>query len=727
MSVIMVAAAVVCTETREVYHLIYVSAAGSGIHHGLICAVMSAAAIMVVGCPAVVFRMNISTGQALSKGCHIHTSCLIAGVHMEAYDTHTVPYCDKHRRYFHHNTFHINCQRYNFLSKEQKITHFVVTLGWLTSRIMKNFLKMTLATVTGLLIFGAVSMFILIAAVGAVAALGEKDPVMPTKAVLTIDMSTMVLAEQTKESDPFAALTGSGQTVNPLGIYSAINAVNAAAQDPAVKFIYMKFGGMQEGIAHFEEFRKALDNFRSSGKAIVSYLESPTNGSYYLASVSDKIYMTPYDGGVNMFTGLSSQMIFLKDILDRLGVNVQLIRHGKYKSAGEMFVRSSSSKENMDQNQAMIDSMWDSWAKQIAGSREITVDQLNAILNDLKLVLPEDWVENGLVDELLTRAELQQQLCNLYVTDEYRDIKSISLQDYAKLKTPLALKSKAKVAVIYVEGNLVDGTDNTQAAGDRFAKIISDVRKDSTVKAAVLRVNSPGGSVLAAEKIKAEVDLLQERIPVIASYGDYAASGGYWISACCDKIYTDATTLTGSIGVFSMIPDLSGTLGRKLHINVTPVNSNGHSDMYNMLRPLTKAETAYMQKTVESVYDRFTDIVAYGRDMTDAEVEALAQGRVWTGAEAVANGLADEIGNIEDALTYAALSIDGVSCIDEVQVVAYPKPQTSLEILLESLEPSKQSIFAEPALQEVEDAFRNISAAETGKVYARLPYGIIVR
>jgi protease-4 len=306
-------------------------------------------------------------------------------------------------------------------------------------------------------------------------------------------------------------------------------------------------------------------------------------------------------------------------------------------------------------------------------------------------------------------------------------VKAISLQDYAKLKTPLNLKPKAKVAVIYAEGNIVDGKDNTQVAGDRFAEIIADVRRDSTVKAVVLRVNSPGGSVLAAEKIKAEVDLLQERVPVIASYGDYAASGGYWISAGCDKIYADATTLTGSIGVFSIIPDFGGALKNRLHVNVTPVNSNEHADIYSGLRPLTPAETRYMQATVESVYESFTSLVAEGRDMSVAQVENLAQGRVWTGAEAVRNGLVDEIGNIEDAIRYAVLSIEGVENADEVQLVEYPKPQSTLEILLESLGRKSQSVFGGTPLENVETAFRSWNASETGKTYARLPYEIIVR
>lgn len=592
---------------------------------------------------------------------------------------------------------------------------------------MKSFIKMTFATVTGLLLFSFATIFLTTVLIGAIATLGSKQPVMPSKAMMVIDMSTIMLSEQTEEVNPLATLQSSGEIVSPLGIYSAINAVNKAATDPAVSFIYMKPDGMLNGAAHLEEFRAALENFRKSGKAVVSYIENPSNGGYYLASVSDKVYMTPYEGGINMFTGLSSQMIFLKDILDRLGVNIQLIRHGKYKSAGEMFVRSSSSKENLEQNEAMIDSMWESWAEQIAESREISVDRLNSLVNDLKLVTPADWQANGLVDELLTREQLMQQLCNLYVTSSYGKVKTISIQDYALLNTTVTPNAKSKIAVIYADGNIVDGNDNMQVAGSRFARIISDVRKDTTVKAVVLRVNSPGGSVLAAEKIKAEVDLLQERVPVIASYGDYAASGGYWISANCDKIYTDATTLTGSIGVFSIIPDFSGSLNKRLHVNVTPVNSNEHADMYNCLRPLTKAETAYMQATVENVYQRFIEIVADGREMTAEQVEVLAQGRVWTGAEAVMNGLADEIGNIEDALQYAAYSLNGNPDLSGFQIVEYPKPLTAFELLLESFNNTSPAIFAGTPLENVEAAFTDINATETGKTYARLPYEYVIR
>lgn len=591
---------------------------------------------------------------------------------------------------------------------------------------MKEFVKMTLATIAGLFLFGFVAFFLFFAMVGAIASIGSSQPVMPREGVLQINMSTMTLTEQTQEEDPFASLAGSG-TVTPVGIYSAIKAVNAAATDPAVKFIYMKPDGASGGIAQIEEFRKALENFRNSGKAIVSYIENPSNASYYLASVSDKIYMTSYEGGMNMFSGLSSQMIFLKDILDRLGVNVQLIRHGKYKSAGEMYIRNSASPENMEQNTEMIESVWNSWAVEIAQSRDISVEDLNAMLDNLELNFPSDFLEKGLVDELFTREELQQQICDLYSASRFEDVQAIQLPDYAKLKDVENFKAKKKVAVIYAEGNIVDGDAKQEVAGDRFAKIIADVRKDSTVKAVVLRVNSPGGSVLASEKIKAEIDLIQKRgIPVIASYGDYAASGGYWISANCDKIYSNATTLTGSIGVFSMIPDISGTLEDKIHVNITPVNSNKHADMYGMMRPLDQAELDYMQASVENIYEKFTGLVAEGRDMTVPAVDEIAQGRVWTGAEALEIGLVDEIGTIEDAIIYAAFCIDGVQSLNDVQIAAYPKPLTTMELLLESFG-GGESVFAGTAFEGIETAFKNWSSSESGKVYARLPYEFSIR
>ena len=592
---------------------------------------------------------------------------------------------------------------------------------------MKDFVKMTLATIAGLFIFGFLTLFMMIGLAGSVAALGEGQPVMPRQGILTIDMSKIVLSEQTVEADPFAALQSGGTAPKPLGIWDAVNAINAAAIDPAIKFIYLKPDGLSGHYAQVEELRSALSAFRlRSGKPIVAYMQNPGNGNYYLASVADKIYMPPYDGAMNNFAGISSQMIFLKDILDKIGVNVQLIRHGKYKSAGEMFVRNASSPENMEQNTAMVKSLWNSLSSEIAQSRNISTEELNSMLDNLELNFPEDFLEKGLVDELLSREELENKLTDLYVTDSYENVKSISLSDYSKLKNIVNYKAKDKIAIVYANGDIVDGNDKTNIAGDRFANIIAKIRKDSTVKAVVLRVNSPGGSVFASEKIKAELDLLREEVPVIASYGGYAASGGYWISANTDYIFSNATTLTGSIGVFSMIPDMSKTIKEKLHVNITPVNSNKHADMYGMMRPLDQNEIDYMQASVEKIYGKFTELVANGRDMTVEDVDAIAQGRVWTGAEAIGIGLVDKIGTLEDAINYAAISIEGVDGLEDVQIVEYPKPMGTFEMLLEELT-GTEAVFKGTALENIEAAFRDLANAESGKAYARIPYEIIIK
>ena len=419
-------------------------------------------------------------------------------------------------------------------------------------------------------------------------------------------------------------------------------------------------------------------------------------------------------------------MIFLKDILDKIGVNVQLIRHGKYKSAGEMFIRSSSSKENLEQNEAMVKSIWNSWSSVIAQSREISLDKLNALLDNLSLNSAKDFIDNGLVDESLSREELGEKLATFYLADSADDLQYIPFTDYVTTKKTALNLSDKKVAVIFADGEIVDGKDKKKVAGDHFASIIAKIRKDPSVKAVVLRVNSPGGSVLASEKIKAELDLLRENVPVIASYGGYAASGGYWISANSDYIFSNATTLTGSIGVFSMIPDFGKAIKNNLHVTITKVNSNKHSDMYSLMRPLDKAEIAYMQASVETIYDKFTSLVAQGRDMSVEAVDNIAQGRVWTGAEALEIGLVDQIGTLEDAINYAAQSIEGVASYNEVNVECYPKPLTTLELLLESIN-GPAEVFAGTPLESVEEAFRDWNQTQSGKAYARLPYEITIQ
>ena len=594
---------------------------------------------------------------------------------------------------------------------------------------MKDFLKMLLASFTAMLIYGFLCFMLLLLIIGGLfsSMLNESDmmPVMPEKAVLTIDMSKITLSEQTQEV-PLADMLQGTNAPQPIGILDAVAAINGATFDPAVQYIFLKPDAVTGGIAQIDELRDALVNFRNSGKAVISYIENPTNGGYYLASASDKIYMTPHFGGMNMFNGLSSQMIFLKDALDRLGVNVQLIRHGKYKSAGEMFIRSSSSKENLQQNTEMITSMWNSWRNDIAESRDLNPEDIDNMLNNLELNMPADFIEKGLVDELLTLDQLQKKIAMLYFTDDYKKVRSISLQDYAVLNTVGSPMGSKKIAVVYAEGDIVDGDAVEGVAGDRYARILQNIRNDKSVKAVVLRVNSPGGSVLGSEKIKAQIDSLRQNVPVIASFGDYAASGGYWISAACDYIYADETTLTGSIGVFSMIPDFQKTVNDKLHVNITAVNSNKHADMYELMRPLDKQEIAHMQSSVEHIYDRFLNIVAEGRNMSINDVDAIAQGRIWTGAQALEIGLVDQIGSIDDAVVHAAMLIDKENGMNDIMVAEYPKPVTTMDMLTSILTGEEIMEIAEP-LKSIYSAFHSWNESQSGKFYARIPYAIEIK
>lgn len=559
---------------------------------------------------------------------------------------------------------------------------------------MKDFVKMTLAVICGLFIVSVLSVILTIGTIGGIAAAGSVQTPMPKSGILKIDLSTTVFCENEVAMNPMSVLSGS--KINSVQLLKAVKAIKAAAADPAVKCIYiLPDNSMNTSLASLEEIRKALEYFRESGKPVISYTEAPSTGGYYLASVSDKIYMTSHIGASQMFTGVSSQLIFLKDILDKLGVNVQLIRHGKYKSAGEMFVRSSSSPENMEQNQEMINSIWNTLSSQIADGRDISVDQINSAIDGLRLVGPQDFLECSLVDELLTADQLKSKLVTFAGVEKYKDVKFMNLPDYAGAKLVGTKLPKNSIAVIYADGQIVDGKEPDQVSGDRFASVIAKVRADSTIKAVVLRVNSPGGSVLASEKIKAELDLLGEAKPLVASFGDYAASGGYWISNNCQKIFSDAVTITGSIGVFSAIPDISGTLKRVAHINVTPVCSNKHGDMYSMTRPLDADEQEYLHKSIETVYDRFVSIVSAGRGLDPEYVDEIGQGRVWTGAEAEKNGLVDEIGTLTDAIHWAVVAA-GNEDPDRWAVTQYPAPLTPFQQMLLNMSgfPAEEDILA---------------------------------
>lgn len=596
---------------------------------------------------------------------------------------------------------------------------------------MKDFVKMTLAVICGIVILGIISFFLMIGTLSTLAVAGSSQTTVPKQAVLKIDLSQMTLAEQTSETDPLAAVKGNNVAV--VGIWDAIQALDAAAEDPAIQYIYMRPEATQIEMSDMYEFRQALDRFRKSGKPVISYMDNVTTGGYYLASVADKVYLTSHGGSTSMFFGISGQLFFLKDILDKLGVNVQLIRHGKYKSAGEMFVRNSSSPENLEQNQAMISSMWGQMASEMASCRIMSAERLNALIDNLQLNTPEDFLNASLVDGLLTTEELKEKLADLASVEKFKNVKMISFQDYVGAKVKPATGIKQKIAVIYADGEIVDGYDRKNVAGDYLASEIAKVRADSTVKAVVFRVNSPGGSVLASEKIKAEIDLLGAQKPVVASYGNYAASGGYWISAGCSHIIATPLTLTGSIGVFSMIPDLSGTMKDIAHVTFTPVNSNKHSDMLGMMRPLDSDETAWMQESVENIYDKFVSIVSEGRNLTPDFVDSVAQGRVWTGNEALGIHLVDELGTIGDAIRWAAEAASesiGEADLSKWNVVGYPKPQTTMEMMMEMLgKSSDKTVFSGTPLEGVSKTLTRWAGSLKGSrkemMVARMPFDVV--
>lgn len=574
---------------------------------------------------------------------------------------------------------------------------------------MKQFFKTLLAVICGILIANILVFMIIAGIVGSASesTTGKSSTALPRTGVLAIDLSEVTITEQEMPADPVAMVQGQNQVT--LGILKAVQAIKTAAADPGVKFIYLKSDASSTGISATGELRKALEEFRLSGKPVIAWTENPGTGSFYLNSVADKIYMSEYQGANGGLVGLCSQSFYLKDLLDKAGLNMQLIRHGKYKSAGEMYVRNSPSEENKEQYNRMVDSMWETIGKTIAEGRGISFEKLNSLVENIELCLPEDYLAAGLVDGVFSRDSLKQRLAALAVESDFADVKFIPFADYANAKVFTNFRAKDKIAVLYTDGEIVDGKQLTGVAGDRFAKEIDKIRADKGIKALVLRVNSPGGSVLASEKIKHELDLLE--IPVIASYGELAASGGYWISNGCDKIFSDATTLTGSIGVFGLIPEASKTLKDVAHVGVFSAKSHKHADMMRLTRPFDQTEYNYMLRSIEAIYDKFTTIVAEGRGLEKTRVDEIGQGRVWTGSDALAIGLVDEIGTLQDAIAYATSAIGA----EDVCVLEYPKPLTPMESIL--------AAFGQTTDHDYVKAFQKLSEPQ---VVARMPYQVVI-
>ena len=581
---------------------------------------------------------------------------------------------------------------------------------------MKDFLKVLLAsfvgTILAFLVFGFLTIIML---VGIASFSSADEPIIAKESILLLDFKTPI-TEQKGDKFSVNPLTGNIDMTGSMSLYSFVKAIDAAAEDPGIKFIYMTPESLNMGISQIEEVRDALKRFRASGKAIVSYSGYFKNDSYYLASVSDKVILNPY--GDVFILGLSSNMIFFKDLLDRIGVEMQLIRHGKYKAAAEQFVQNDISPENLEQNKTMLNSIWKGWCDEIAESRDFSSAQFNFWIDNLEFRNAASVLERGIVDELWYSDQVEEYLCSLFGVTESKDLKFTPITKYAAARVKPELRAKEKIAVVYANGEIVVEGSDKEISGIKFSQTLEKVRKDSTIKAVVLRVNSPGGSVIASEMIHREITLLKEAKPVIASYGNYAASGGYWISAKADKIFTNKSTLTGSIGEFSLLPNVSKTMEKHLHLRSVAITTNRHSDALSGMRALDNAEKEYMQKMVDKIYTDFTTLVSEGRNMSVEQVDLIAQGRVWSGSDALNIGLADMEGGLTDAISYAA-EMAGLS---KYRLVEYPQVKTTLEKLMESISKTGADIstLADP-LAYIERSYSRLKK-ETGAVnYARLP------
>ncbi len=581
---------------------------------------------------------------------------------------------------------------------------------------MKSFLKTLLAAFVGALAAIAVSFVILLGMASVLISIGQKSETssFTGEAILKLDLSKPIT--ERSNNDPFSSisLTSFRMAEESTGILTAVTAIENAAADPRIKFIYINASGVALGMTALEEVRSALVKFRDSGKPIVAYADNFSQGGYYIASVADKIYMNR--DGQAMMTGIGMNLMFFKDLLDKLGVEVQLIRHGKFKAAAEQFVSNNISEANREQNQAMMDAIWDSWASEICGSRELDTDDFNSLIDNLSLGNAESMKKYNLIDEAVTEQEMIEALCTLSSVEDEDELEFITLAKYAKAAVKQNLKAKNKIAVIYAAGEISMNAPEGLAAR-KICPVIKKVAEDSSVKAVVLRVNSPGGDAMAAELINLELQNLRQNKPVIVSFGDYAASGGYWISACSDYIFTDKTTLTGSIGVFSMAMNYGRLLDKHLNINSVSLKTHNHSDAFMGIRPLNSAEIDYFRQAVEDIYTKFTSLVSDGRNLSVEYVDSVGQGRVWAGSMAKELKLADQIGGIKDAVEYAALH----SGVTEYRIVEYPYIESSMDKFLKVIEGGESTISLDP-MEFIMQSYSYLKEQNKVEHLARVPY-----
>ncbi len=588
---------------------------------------------------------------------------------------------------------------------------------------MNSFFKYVLATIVGIIVAFFLIIFISLGIIGGlVHSIGSDEPVLVAEnSILTISIPYSI--DERTNKGILNSISFAGLDNNRIGLNDILTRIKVAKTDDKIKGIYLDLSSVASSFATLEEIRNALIDFKSSKKFIIAYSEYYSQSSYYLASTADKIYL--YPEGLLEFTGMSSQSIFFKGALDKLGIEAQVIKVGTYKSAVEPYILDKMSPANREQVTSFLGSIYSHYLDEISLSRKIPADSLFTIADKLKIQDAKDAVTYGLIDATKYKDEVLAELkSRLKIADDAK-IKSVSIEDYNVEDQSIPKNSKDRIAVVYAVGEIVSGEGSDEQIGsERISKAIRTAREDEKVKAVVLRVNSPGGSALASDVIWREVVLTKAVKPIIVSMGDLAASGGYYISAAADSIFAQPNTITGSIGVFGIIPNFQRFFNDKLGITFDVVKTAEFADLGAFDRPLTAQEESVIQQNVNKIYFTFTQNVADGRKKERSYIDSIGQGRVWTGTQAIELGLVDRIGGINDAIKSAAKKAN----IQDYSLVSYPSQNDPFKALFNtssrqiSLWFTKQEMgLAFPVYQQVKETMQ-----QSG-IQARIPYTIDIK
>ncbi len=584
---------------------------------------------------------------------------------------------------------------------------------------MKDFLKYTLATIVGIILTSIIITVISIISVAGMIASDGAGASVPKNSILRIKLQGEIVERAGDESPMDILNQDDGGTI---GLDQALEALKKAAKNDNVKGIYLEGGALYAYPAELQELRQGLLKFKESGKWIVAYGDSYSRGAYYLCSVSDEIYLNP-EGDLS-WTGMASLPIFYTGLLNKLGVKMQVFKVGTYKSAVEPFINTEMSEANRLQVESYLGSLWNCMLNDVAQSRNIKVDELNAMADSTLILCEADvFVEKKLADKLGYLSDVKDALRERMELDEDDDLAFTTLADVAA-SDDLGDKIDEEVAVYYAYGEINDsrsmGFDQEHSITTKQTLIdLQKLRKDDDVKAVVIRVNSPGGSAYASEQIWHEVQLLRAEKPVVISMGGLAASGGYYISCGANKIFAESMTLTGSIGIFGMIPDASELLTQKLGLSFDVVKTNAMGDFGTRGRPFNAGESAKLQNHVNRGYELFTGRVATGRGMAQDSVKVIGEGRVWTGEQALKIGLVDQLGDLDDAIEAAAALAE----LEKYTIGRYPSPEPWYKNLLDKNKNGYMEGQMRAALGEYYPAFAIIRRiGKMDPIQARLPY-----